>query len=527
MKSVASVVRGASLKGGEVAARFPLGAALVCASLLAAAGALTPAPSHAQNLTQQQREARARIEARDRALQRRQGETEEESEGLEEGEGGAEIEIVIRDPGPEGSGESEAAGQSGEESAEGELGQGETGQGEGETGEGEERELLVEETPAPAPPPARNFETDPVAAARERIQATCLNIEYPQNFVRRPDLNGDGREDVVITYDVICDGFHSMFCGEAGCEGDVFLAEPNGGYVRVNLPPTIETTLWNGLPAVRVLRRGSACPLGDCELVLVWDGARFSRPSRALAERAREGGAAGVGAAIGDETLAGLARDALSGLGVEGQGEAGQGQRGSGQRGSGQGGSGQGGSGQGGSSGGSGQGGGSEVLRGLVDAPEPFAEFDEETSALLSVGARGDQWFLSRVLRPGRLTAAALGPDGRSAVMVSCGPGDTRVEIAIMPTEGAALRLPVDGGRPITIDSSMGSSVVDTSAAVYDVESGVWRMTTRPGGDMLLGLRDGTEALFVETGRGVEIGRFTLDGSRQAINALLRACGFS
>lgn len=109
---------------------------------------------------------------------------------------------------------------------------------------------------------------DPIAQARARIEETCLNAVYGDDFVRRMDLNADGLEDVVITDNVICDGYHSMFCGVGGCSGEVYIALPGGGYALTDLPPNVSVTVARGRPAVRASGRGRTA-------VYVWLGDRF------------------------------------------------------------------------------------------------------------------------------------------------------------------------------------------------------------------------------------------------------------
>lgn len=54
-------------------------------------------------------------------------------------------------------------------------------------------------------------------------------VIFAPDTVRRHDLNGDGRDDYVVTFeDTECTGRQSVFCGTAGCSVDFYVTLPNG-----------------------------------------------------------------------------------------------------------------------------------------------------------------------------------------------------------------------------------------------------------------------------------------------------------
>jgi len=54
-------------------------------------------------------------------------------------------------------------------------------------------------------------------------------VTFAADTVRKVDLNGDGRDDYVISFqDTECPGYVPAFCGTAGCSADFFVTLPNG-----------------------------------------------------------------------------------------------------------------------------------------------------------------------------------------------------------------------------------------------------------------------------------------------------------
>lgn len=381
-------------------------------------------------------------------------------------------------------------------------------------------------TPAPAQPAtpapgqtagaAGERVADPERDARKRIEATCLSVQYSPNFARRLDLNADGRPDIVVTFDVICDGYHSMFCGADGCEGAIYLARTDGGYTRTNLPPTAKAAEWNGLPAVKVPKRGP-CRRKPCERLLIWNGRSFVPPSFAFSEESDGFSSADGTGAFGDAELAALAREAaaqIDGLTSDGVDP-------------------------------------SDALTAAArerdasvppelgdpapdDAPaeddagaadRDFDDLPAEVEEVVREGLSTDAWFLSRALRRGRLTAAILGADGRSALFVSCGGGDIGLQVAVVPTETAALRAPTGPDETITLETIVDDQIVETRPARYIPAEGAWSWPADLDAAVIDSMINGSEVAFFSQEAGGRLGAFGLDRSKRVLDALRIACG--
>ncbi len=70
---------------------------------------------------------------------------------------------------------------------------------------------------------------DPAAVVLDQIRAECAalggTIAMEPGFERREDLDGDGRDDVVIDYAAaVCSEMASLYCGSGGCTVGFFLA---------------------------------------------------------------------------------------------------------------------------------------------------------------------------------------------------------------------------------------------------------------------------------------------------------------
>ncbi len=119
---------------------------------------------------------------------------------------------------------------------------------------------------------------DPVAAARADIEGMCETVEYPPDWLEYIDLTGDGLGDLILTYQVNCDGFHSMFCGTAGCSGGVYVRLPDGRWRDTGLRPNVSRTEWQGRVAISYWLHGSACDrtgADSCVSTRVWNGTEF------------------------------------------------------------------------------------------------------------------------------------------------------------------------------------------------------------------------------------------------------------
>jgi hypothetical protein len=54
-------------------------------------------------------------------------------------------------------------------------------------------------------------------------------VTFAADTVRRIDLNGDGRDDYIITFeDTKCTGRESVYCGTGGCTLEIHVTLPNG-----------------------------------------------------------------------------------------------------------------------------------------------------------------------------------------------------------------------------------------------------------------------------------------------------------
>ncbi|MCI4665857.1 MAG: hypothetical protein MRY74_14165 [Neomegalonema sp.] len=161
---------------------------------------------------------------------------------------------------------------------------------------------LVITAPFAAAQPTAADVADPVAAAKAELASVCDRIVYPADFskfARREDLTGDGRDDVVIRYEVSCNGSKLIFCGKPNdatpdaalrCAGAVFVALPNGKYRRTSLPAELKAaTLPDGRKGVLVDTATPGCgvaPNPACTAYFVWNGDDFEKATLAVAPSA-------------------------------------------------------------------------------------------------------------------------------------------------------------------------------------------------------------------------------------------------
>lgn len=78
---------------------------------------------------------------------------------------------------------------------------------------------------------------DPAAVVLDEVVRQCGelggSVAMEPGFERREDLDGDGREDVVIDYAAaVCSQMASLYCGSGGCTVGFFLSR-NEGYKRI------------------------------------------------------------------------------------------------------------------------------------------------------------------------------------------------------------------------------------------------------------------------------------------------------
>lgn len=102
----------------------------------------------------------------------------------------------------------------------------------GLTGSADSLYTVIEACPKPAPPV-----DDPAGLVLDEVVAACAErggtVALEPGFERREDLDGDGREDIVIDYAAaVCSELASLNCSSGGCTVGFFLAR-DGGYKRM------------------------------------------------------------------------------------------------------------------------------------------------------------------------------------------------------------------------------------------------------------------------------------------------------
>jgi hypothetical protein len=114
--------------------------------------------------------------------------------------------------------------------------------------------------PAPGPPPI----ADPAEIARAKGAQFCQQmggtLQVTDGFESRPDLNGDGREDLVLNWGALgCStGGASGFCGSAGCVHGLFIALEGGGYKEI-LETNIRGYSAETIPVITLHLHGGSC----------------------------------------------------------------------------------------------------------------------------------------------------------------------------------------------------------------------------------------------------------------------------
>lgn len=361
---------------------------------------------------------------------------------------------------------------------------------------------------APAVPPLNDVAPvgarteDPIAAAKREVYAQCLSAEFPETFARWEDLNADGEADALITYNVVCDGYRGALCGVEGCPGAVFVSDGDGGYRKTDLPPDATVAEpYRGLPAVAVSLTGDNCRRGVrlCRGVRVWNGAAFVPPDQLDAPA----GAAGtVAAAPAPDGPPPLPEPTALEIAVAAEDF--------------------------------------ETTGALFDriGPPPDPVIDERVDRLMAANAlraaRGfrsfrpsEQWSYEPFGR-GRARAWVRGEFGAAELQIACRAGDPVAAIAFYAREGvfgSAFR----SGVAAPADVLIAGSVRDTVLLRYVRRRDMWVGRLNPQGPLLDWLRRGSSAVFLEPGALIDgvppAARFSLTGSRRAIEAALRACG--
>lgn len=87
-------------------------------------------------------------------------------------------------------------------------------------------------------------------------------VTFGPDVVRKIDLNGDGRDDYLVSLDgTSCSTFESIFCGTGGCDLDIYVALPNGKfrYVFSNRVRGYEILPGKGARTIRFDMHGGYC----------------------------------------------------------------------------------------------------------------------------------------------------------------------------------------------------------------------------------------------------------------------------
>ena len=109
---------------------------------------------------------------------------------------------------------------------------------------------------------------DPVAAVLSSLEAECKDLggvlEMVGGFERSEDLDGDGRDDLIIEYGgAPCTTALSLHCGSGGCVSDIYMARDRG-YIRA-WSDVVRDVLNEEGPGVAISVHGSACDLAGVE----------------------------------------------------------------------------------------------------------------------------------------------------------------------------------------------------------------------------------------------------------------------
>ena len=324
---------------------------------------------------------------------------------------------------------------------------------------------------APVEPPKPGELLDPIAAARAEIERACLSVVYPDDFVRRMELNRDGLEDIVIRRNVVCDGYYGAFCGREGCDGSVWIALQNGYYRKLALPPRVEPTLVGETPAVHVTPARGACPEGvRCGPVLLWDGAEFV-DQRTFRARQR---AALIAAARAKARPAGAQVSAAPSATPP-------------------------------------------------VAATPLGALIKSDLSLLEQ-ARADRWTTAES-PDGRLTAMVLSAEQDAALMLSCAPGDAAVELVLRPAPAALALTPTNPGAQLQVEFVVGRNWrIETRTLSYSTVHAAWRDDVYLTGPLISALRRGNRVRARQPGQSELLGYFQLAGSSRILGTLGERC---
>ena len=137
--------------------------------------------------------------------------------------------------------------------------------------------IVVAIGPAAAPPAAVR---DEIAVLREDCRLDGAPLVPRPGFLRRFDVNRDGRMDIVMDLARLnCGRFSSGYCGSAGCRINVFISTPRG-YANVlrHTVHAVRLFTTRGETVVVVQFHGGICGRAGaerCQQRLVWRGGDF------------------------------------------------------------------------------------------------------------------------------------------------------------------------------------------------------------------------------------------------------------
>lgn len=341
---------------------------------------------------------------------------------------------------------------------------------------------------------------DPVAEAKREIGASCLKVDYPKDFVRWSDLNGDGIDDAFISFNVVCDGYRGAFCGSSDCPGRVFVSDGEGVFRRTSLPLNAKPAgQHQGLPAVAVTLSGFDCGRrsGSCRVMRVWDGADFIAPELLTAD-GRQRAAERIAASRDREAELARARERAS---REQDYLT------------------------------------TAALFRAEGEPDPLwlsqVEELEASGALQAEPAfrsysPGDEWSYEPLGR-GRARAWMESVYGYASLQIACRAGDETIALAFSGEEGIFAPRAGRDAQAVLAEITVSGRVRGTVTLQYVAAQDFWVTRIPAQGEIAVWLRRGSRAAVWEAGSarryGDPAGRFALSGSRRAIEATLRACG--
>ena len=108
-----------------------------------------------------------------------------------------------------------------------------------------------------------------VDAERLTLKNDCKALELGRDFVRRVDIDGNRREDVMLDFGAVdCDGSNRRFCGDKGCHVALFLQEGDGSFTGIGRMGVLDISFDrpNGMwPSFQAILPGSECgkPVAD------------------------------------------------------------------------------------------------------------------------------------------------------------------------------------------------------------------------------------------------------------------------